>query len=46
MGTNDFIYQLINFGDLPFAPNWIVDMRDIACGHVLQGCCAPEGGQA
>jgi hypothetical protein len=46
MGTNDFIHQLIDLGATPFAPNWIVDVRAIARGHVLQGCCVPEGGQA
>lgn len=35
MGTNDFIHQLIDLGDAPFAPNWILNMRDIACGHLL-----------
>jgi nucleoside-diphosphate-sugar epimerase len=35
MGTNDFVNQLINLGNAPFAPNWIVDVRDVARGHVL-----------
>jgi hypothetical protein len=44
MGTNDFIHQLIDLGAARFAPNWIVDVRAVARGLVLQGC--PEGGQA
>ncbi|KAF9567222.1 NAD(P)-binding protein [Agrocybe pediades] len=35
MGTNDFIFKMINKGEIPFAPNWIVDVRDVARGHVL-----------
>jgi hypothetical protein len=35
MGTNDFVNQLINLGNAPFAPNWIVDVHDVARGHVL-----------
>jgi hypothetical protein len=34
MGTNDSIRQPINL-DTAFAPNCIVDVRDVACGHVL-----------
>jgi len=35
LGTNDFVYGIINKGEVPFAPNWIVDVRDVAKGHVL-----------
>lgn len=35
MGTNGFIHQLSNLGGAPFAPNWIVDVRDVARGNVL-----------
>ncbi|KAF9479207.1 NAD(P)-binding protein [Pholiota conissans] len=34
MGTNDYIHGLLNGGEVPFAPNWIVDVRDVARGHV------------
>ncbi|KDR73145.1 hypothetical protein GALMADRAFT_228280 [Galerina marginata CBS 339.88] len=44
MGTNDFIHTVINKGDPPFAPNWIVDGRDVGKGHVrvLQQLPLPE----
>jgi len=35
MGTNDFLFGMINKGEVPFAPNWIVDGRDAGKGHVL-----------
>ncbi|KAF8186246.1 hypothetical protein BJ912DRAFT_467506 [Pholiota molesta] len=34
MGTNDYVLGLLNKGEVPFAPNWFVDVRDVARGHV------------
>lgn len=34
MGTNDWIYNLFDKKPVPIAPNWNVDVRDIARGHV------------
>jgi hypothetical protein len=46
LGTNDFVHQLINLGDARFAPNLIIDVRDVAREHDLQGYRAPEESQA
>lgn len=35
MGTNDFIHGMINNGEVPFAPVWLVDVRDIAKAHIM-----------
>lgn len=35
MGTNDLVLQVISNGEVPFAPNWVVDVRDASRGHVL-----------
>ncbi|KAF9043118.1 hypothetical protein BJ165DRAFT_1529235 [Panaeolus papilionaceus] len=35
LGTNEFIWNMIHGGDVPIAPNWIVDVRDVAKGHIL-----------
>ncbi|KAF9527196.1 hypothetical protein CPB83DRAFT_856531 [Crepidotus variabilis] len=33
MGTNSWVYEMMNKGRVPNAPNWIVDVRDIARAH-------------
>ncbi|KAF8154863.1 hypothetical protein B0H34DRAFT_540865 [Crassisporium funariophilum] len=35
LGTNDYLYGILNNGQPPIAPNWIVDVRDVAKGHIL-----------
>ncbi|KAF8955420.1 hypothetical protein BDZ97DRAFT_1926833 [Flammula alnicola] len=35
LGTNETLYQVICSGAVPPAPNWLVDVRDVAKGHVL-----------
>ncbi|KAF8894219.1 hypothetical protein CPB84DRAFT_1783007 [Gymnopilus junonius] len=35
LGTNEDVNRLINKGDIPFAPNWFVDVRDVAKAHIL-----------
>ena len=35
MGTNDFIHGMINKGEVPFAPVWLVDVRDVAKAHIM-----------
>ncbi|KAF8898047.1 hypothetical protein CPB84DRAFT_1781251 [Gymnopilus junonius] len=44
-GTNDFVHGMISKGEVPFAPNWIVDVRDVAKGHVraLEKLPLPSG---
>ena len=45
MGTNDLVLQIITGGAVPPAPNWLVDVRDVARAHVLALECLPLGGQ-
>jgi nucleoside-diphosphate-sugar epimerase len=35
LGTNETIYQILEGGAVPPAPNWLVDVRDVAKGHIL-----------
>ncbi|KIM39464.1 hypothetical protein M413DRAFT_446968 [Hebeloma cylindrosporum] len=35
LGTNETIYQILQGGAVPPAPNWLVDVRDVAKGHIL-----------
>lgn len=35
MATNDFVHLILNKNEPPFAPNWMVDVRDAARAHVL-----------
>lgn len=35
MATNEFIHLILNKNEPPFAPNWMVDVRDVAKAHVL-----------
>ncbi|KDR81187.1 hypothetical protein GALMADRAFT_1123520 [Galerina marginata CBS 339.88] len=34
-GTNEDVYQLISKGPIAFAPNWFVDVRDVAKAHIV-----------
>ncbi|KAF9474121.1 NAD(P)-binding protein, partial [Pholiota conissans] len=35
LGTNETIYELLQGKPAPPAPNWLVDVRDVAKGHIL-----------
>lgn len=35
LGTNETIYQILEGGAVPPVPNWLVDVRDVAKGHIL-----------
>lgn len=45
MGTNDLVLQIISGGAVPPAPNWVVDVRDVARAHVLALARLPFGGR-